>query len=65
MCQIAVYLNDEKIMENVMLVEATSEGVRLATMFEPPREIEAVIQKIDLLKNTLFLEKTGKEVQNG
>ena len=65
MCLITAYLDDEKIMENVMLVEATPEGVRLATMFEQPLEIEATIQKLDLLKNTLFLEKTRGEAQNG
>ena len=61
MCQITVYLDDEKIMENVMLVEPTPEGVRLVAMFEQPRVIKATIQKIDLIKNTLILENTGKE----
>jgi len=61
MCQITVYLDDEKIMENVMLVEPTPEGVRLAAMFEHPREIKATIQKIDLIKNTLILENMGRE----
>ena len=66
MCQITVYLNDEKIMENVMLVEPTPAGVRLVAMFEQPREIKATIQKIDLIKNTLILENTGKEgIKNG
>ena len=56
------YLNDEKIMENVMLVEPTSTGVRLSALFEQPREIKASIQKIDLLKNTLVLEnQEGRE----
>lgn len=48
-----------------MLVEAIPEGVRLAAMFEQPLEIEATIQKLDLLKNKLFLEKTRGEEQNG
>jgi len=66
MCQITVYLDDEKIMENVLLVEPTPEGVRLVAMFEQPREIKARIQKIDLIKNTLILENTGKEeIKNG
>ncbi len=61
MCQITVYLDNEKIMENVMLVEPTPEGVRLVAMFEHPREIKATIQKIDLIKNTLILENMGTE----
>jgi len=65
MCQITVYLNDEKIMENVMFVEPTPNGVRLTTLFEQPLEVSATIKKIDLLKNTLILENTGKEGQNG
>ena len=61
MCQITAYLDDEKIMENVMFVEPTPTGVRLTTMFEQPLEVSATIQKIDLLKNKLFLENITKE----
>ena len=61
MTQITVLLDDEKIVENVMLVEPTNEGVRLVAMFEQPREIKATIQKIDLIKNTLSLQNIGKE----
>ena len=62
MCQITVYLNDEKVMENVMLVEPTPTGVRLSALFEQPREIKASILKIDLLKNTLILgDQEGRE----
>ena len=57
MCQIAVYLDEEKIMENVMLVEPTPEGIRLVTMFEPAQVIPATIQQIDLMKNKIILEK--------
>lgn len=55
MCQIAVYLNDEKIMENVMLVTPTAEGIQLVTMFEPPQTVDASIRLIDLMKNKIFL----------
>ncbi len=66
MCQITVYLNDEKIMENVMFVEPTPNGVRLTTLFEQPLEVSATIQKVDLLKNKLILGKIGKEgTKNG
>ena len=55
MCQITAYLNDEKIMENIMLVEPTQTGVRLSPMFEAPDEIPARIVKLDLYKNRLYL----------
>ena len=57
MCQVAVYLDEEKIMDSVMLVEPTPEGVRLIKLFEDPRIVPAVIRQIDLRKNKLFLEK--------
>lgn len=57
MCQVAVYLNDEKIMDSVMFVEPVPEGVRLIKLFEPPLVVPAAIQRIDLMKNKLFLEK--------
>ena len=56
MCQVAVYLDDEKIMDDVMFVEPIPEGVRLIKLFEPPQEIHAVIRQIDLMKNKLFLD---------
>ena len=56
MCQIAVYLDNEKIMDSVMLVEPTPEGVRLVKMFEQPRVVSATIRYIDLMKNKLVLE---------
>ena len=36
MCQVAVYLDEEKIMDSVMLVEPIPEGVRLTNLFERP-----------------------------
>lgn len=66
MCQITVYLDDEKIMENVMFVEPTPNGVRLTTLFEQPLEVSATIQKVDLLKNKLILKNMEKEgIKNG
>ena len=62
MCQVAVYLGDEKIMDSVMFVEPVPEGVRLIKLLEPPLVVPAAIQRIDLMKNKLFLEKV--EVQH-
>lgn len=56
MCQIAVYLANEKIMDSVMLVEPTPEGIRLVKMFEQPRVVSATIRHIDLMKNKIVLE---------
>ena len=64
MCQIAVYLDEEKIMDDVMLVESLTEGVRLVKLFEPPRVILATIRQIDLMKNKLLLETVKKEEEN-
>jgi predicted RNA-binding protein len=61
MCQIAVYLDDEKIMDSVMLVEPTPEGIRLVKLFEPPRVVPAAIRRIDLMKNKLVLETITQE----
>ena len=64
MCQVAVYLDDEKIMDNVMLVESLPEGIRLVKMFEPPRVVRAVIRQIDLMKNKLILETIEQDEEN-
>lgn len=64
MCQIAVYLDDGKIMDSVMLVEPVSEGVRLVKMFEAPRTVPAVIRQVDLMKNKLILESIPQGVKH-
>jgi len=61
MCQVAVYLDDEKIMDSVMLVEQLPEGIRLVKLFEPDRVVPAVIRHIDLMKNKLILESLKQE----
>ena len=61
MCQISVYLDEEKIMDSVMVVEPTPEGIRLIKMFEPPRVVPAAIRRIDLMKNRLILETVPAE----
>lgn len=54
MCQMRVVLEQngqqEKIMDGVTLLEATSDGVRVSTFFEEPRLVAAArVQKIDFL----------------
>ena len=67
MCQAAIYLDGEKIMEDVMLVEPVPEGVRLVKLFEPVRIVPAVIKKIDLIKNQILLDtiEKGKNKNEG
>lgn len=64
MCQATAYLDGEKIMEDVIIVEPTAEGVCLVKLFEPLLFIPAKIQKIDLMKHLIILETTPQsEVQ--
>jgi predicted RNA-binding protein len=60
MCQATVYLNGKEIMKDVLLVEPKPEGVLLATLFEPPRIIPAVIRKIDLMEHRVILDSIGE-----
>lgn len=61
MCQVAVFLDEEKIMDSVMLVEPIPGGVRLVKLFEPPLVVTAVIRQIDLMKNKLYLESIPEQ----
>jgi predicted RNA-binding protein len=61
MCQVAVYLDEVRIMDSVMLVESIPEGIRLIKLFEPPKVISAVIRQVDLMKNMLFLESIPQQ----
>ncbi len=56
MCQIAVYLDDEKIMDDVMLVEPVPGEIRLLKLFEAERVIPATIRQLDLMRNRVFLD---------
>jgi predicted RNA-binding protein len=56
MCQAAVYLDGEKIMDNVLVVEPLPEGVRLIKLFEADHLVPATIRRIDLMKNQIILE---------
>jgi len=62
MCQATVYLNDEKLMEDVTHIQLTAEGVRLSTFFEAPRMVQARLREIDLLKHRVWLEQVPEHV---
>jgi predicted RNA-binding protein len=56
MCEAVVYLDDREIARDVVLLESFPEGIRLSTLFEPPRVVPAVIREIDLLKHQVRLQ---------
>ena len=61
MCQATAYLardgqeRSEEIMQDVILLETTADGVRLSTFFEAPQTVRARIGRIDFLKHTITL----------
>ena len=59
MCQATVCLKrdgrEEEILQDVILLEPISDGVRLTTFFEEPRVIRARIGRVDFLKHTVTL----------
>ena len=61
MCQATAYLardgqeQSEEIMQDVILLETTADGVRLSTFFEEPQTVRARIGRIDFLKHTITL----------
>ncbi len=62
MCQMNVVLEnegqEEMLMEGASLLEATPEGVRLSSLFDPPRLIAGVqVVKIDFLNSRVILGK--------
>jgi predicted RNA-binding protein len=65
MCQATVYLDGEEIMKDVMLVELRPEGILLATLFEPPRIIPAIIRKIDLIEHRVILDSQEEVEHDG
>jgi predicted RNA-binding protein len=63
MCQATVYLDGEKTMEDVLIVEPVAEGIQLVKLFEPVQLVQASIRKIDLMKHKIILE-TPQEGEN-
>jgi predicted RNA-binding protein len=59
-CQATVFLDGEKILEDVIEVKPTKQGVELSTLFEEPRIVKASIRDIDLLKHTVHLDSWEK-----
>ena len=55
MCQATVYLDGEKVMEDVIWVEPTPEGLLLKSLFEESREVLGKLKGVDLLKHRVLL----------
>jgi len=65
MCQATVFLDGDKILEDVIEVRPTEQGVELSTLFEEPRTVKASIRDIDLLKHTVHLESLRETEKKG
>jgi predicted RNA-binding protein len=61
MCQATVYLDNERVMEDVIWLEPTEKGFLMRTFFEEPKEVLGTLQGIDLLKHRVLL--TSKPAQ--
>jgi len=55
MCQATVYLDDKKVMEDVIWLELTADGVAVRTFFGEPQVIQGKLEGIDLLKHRVLL----------
>ncbi len=61
MCQARVFLvgpngQEEEIMQDVISLEVTPEGIYLKNFFDEPRTIRGTITKIDFLKHKVFIQ---------
>ena len=61
MCQATVYLDGNKIAEDVIWLEPTENGVSIRTLFGESRLVEGVLQGIDLLKHRVLLTHQAHE----
>ena len=55
MCQATVYLDEQKVMEDVIWLEPTDNGFLMRTFFGEPQEVVGTLQGIDLLKHHVLL----------
>lgn len=55
MCQATVYLDDSPILEEVVTINPTEEGLFLKTLFNETKTVKAEIREIDLLTHKVYL----------
>ena len=60
MCQATVYLDDERVMEDVIWLEPTADGFLMRTFFDEPQEVKGTLKGIDLLKHRVLLTSTDQ-----
>lgn len=65
MCEAAVYIQRgdkrEKVMEDVIHIDASGTKVTLRKLFEAPQTIEGVIREVDLLQHRVILAVQNPE----
>ncbi len=59
MCQATAYLDGEKIMEDVIWVQPTADGILLRTLFGEAMVVAGTLQGVDLLKHRVLLAPEG------
>ena len=65
MCQVALYLDDEKIMDDVIWFEPDGDGFLSQTFFEEPVHVKGSLRGIDLKRNRILLTATEQEASHG
>ena len=55
MCQATVYLDDERVMQDVIWLEPTEDGFTMRTFFGEPLTVKGKLKGIDLLKHRVLL----------
>jgi predicted RNA-binding protein len=66
MCQAKVYLDGNKIMEDVIWLELTQDGFLLRSLFNETRVVRGKLEGIDLLKHQVRLTSAApKEPPRG
>lgn len=61
MCQATAYLDGEKVMEDVIWLEPTADGVLLRSLFRESAEVQGELESIDLLKHRVLLRSKTRE----
>ena len=63
MCQATVYLDDERVMQDVIWLEPTKDGFSMRTFFGEPMEVKGRLKGIDLLKHRVLLASNDTDQQ--
>jgi predicted RNA-binding protein len=65
MCQATVYLDDERVMQDVIWLEPTEGGFTMRTFFGEPLTVKGKLKGIDLLKHRVLLTSEQPALQGG